>query len=140
MPGGESAYANAVTNQRGQRGRRVRQSADRLRDPDPFGGRPPIDQLELGQKTYLTAKVQPLDLTGVRTVTVGVIMWLLAFFALLPVYSTLQEHDRGWWLWTSIAGFGLGLLGLEYCRRRRDRLSAQSDAEPATSPLGAAGH
>jgi hypothetical protein len=129
-----------VTNQGSQRGRPVRQSADRLRDPDPFGGRPQIHQIELGQKTFVTAKVQPLDLTGVRTVAVGVIMWLLAFIALLPFYSTLQEHDRGWWLWTSIAGFGLGLLGLEYCRRRRDRLAAQSDAEPETTPLGAPGH
>jgi len=24
-----------------------------------------------------------------------------------------------WWLWTCLAGFGLGLFGLEYCRRRR---------------------
>jgi hypothetical protein len=120
-------------------GRRVRTSAERLRDPDPLGGRPPIDQIELGQKTYLTARVQPLDLTGVRTVTVGAILWLVAFFALLPFYSTLEENDHGWWLWTCIAGFGLGLLGLEYCRRRRDRLAAQPDREPETSPLGAAG-
>jgi hypothetical protein len=95
--------------------------------------------MELGQKTYVTAKVQPLDLTGVRTVTVGTILWLLAFFALLPFYSALQRHDHGWWLWTCIAGFGLGLLGLEYCRRRRDRLASQPHREPATSPLGAAG-
>jgi hypothetical protein len=128
-----------VTNQGGPRARRVRPSADRLRDPDPFGGRPQVDQIELGQKTFVTARVEPLDLTGVRTVTVGVIMWLIAFVALLPFYSTLQEHDRGWWLWTSIAGFGLGLLGLEYCRRRRDRLSAQSGAEHETSRLGDAG-
>jgi uncharacterized protein DUF2530 len=129
-----------VTNQRSPRGRRIRQSADMLRDPDPLGGRPHIDQIELGQKTYLTARVQPLDLTGVRTVTVGAILWLLAFFALLPFYSTLQEHDRGWWLWTSIAGFGLGLLGLEYCRRRRDRLAAQAAVDPETSPVRPARH
>jgi hypothetical protein len=122
-----------------EQGRRLRQSGDRLRDPDPLGGRPQIEQIELGQKTYLTAKVQPLDLTGVRTVTVGAILWLVAFIAILPFYSTLQEHDRGWWLWTCIAGFGLGLLGLEYCRRRRDRLAAQPDEEQETSPLGAAG-
>lgn len=122
-----------------QQGRRLRPSGDRLRDPDPFGGRPQVEQIELGQKTYLMAKVQPLDLTGVRTVTVGAILWLIAFIAILPFYSTLQEHDRGWWLWTCIAGFGLGLLGLEYCRRRRDRLAAESDEDHETSPLGAAG-
>jgi hypothetical protein len=122
-----------------QPGRRLRQSGDRLRDPDPFGGRPQVEELELGHKTYRTAKVQPLDLTGVRTVTVGAVLWLIAFFALLPFYSTLQEHDHGWWLWTCIAGFGLGLLGLEYCRRRRDRLAARPPQVPETSPLGAAG-
>jgi hypothetical protein len=95
--------------------------------------------MELGQKTYVTARVQPLDLTGVRTVTIGAILWLIAFFALLPFYSTLQEHDHGWWLWTCIAGFGLGLLGLEYCRRRRDRLATQADEGHETSPLGASG-
>jgi hypothetical protein len=128
-----------VTRQRGQRGKRLREPADRVRDPDPFGGRPPIEQIELGQKTFVTAKVQPLDLTGVRTVTVGSILWLLAVLALLPFYSTLQEDDRGWWLWTCIAGFGLGLLGLEYCRRRRDRLAAHPEHEQEESPLGAAG-
>ena len=128
-----------MTRQRSQRGRRLNQPSDRLRDPDPFGGRPPIEQIELGQKTYVTAKVQPLDLTGVRTVTIGAVMWLLAFLALLPFYSTLQEHDRGWWLWTCVAGFGLGLLGLEYCRRRRDRLAAHPAQEAESSPLGAAG-
>ena len=120
-------------------GRRVRTSADRLRDPDPLGGRPPIDEIEIGEKTYVTATVQPLDLTGVRTVAVGAILWLIAFFALLPFYPTLEDSDRGWWLWTSIAGFGMGLLGLEYCRRRRDRIAARPQQEPETSPLGAAG-
>jgi hypothetical protein len=120
-------------------GRRANRRAERRRDPDPFGGRPPIEQIEIRQKTYLTANVQPLDVTGVRTVTVGAILWLVAFVALLPFYPTLQDHDRGWWLWTCFAGFGLGLLGLDYCRRRRARLAAHPEQEIETSPLGAAG-
>jgi hypothetical protein len=117
----------------------LNRSGERRRDPDPFGGRPPIHQIEIRQKTYVTAKVQPLDVTGVRTVTVGAIFWLVAFFALLPFYSTLQENDHGWWLWTCSAGFGLGLLGLDYCRRRRNRLASLPEQEVETSPLGAAG-
>lgn len=119
--------------------RRGPRPTDRLRDPDPFGGRPPIDQIEIRKKTYFTAKVQPLDLTGVRTVTVGAVLWAVAFFALLPFYSTLQKNDHGWWLWTCSAGFGLGLLGLDYCRRRRRKLAAQPEREVETSPIGAAG-
>jgi hypothetical protein len=120
-------------------GRRLNRTSERRRDPDPFGGRPPIEQIEIRQKTYVTAKVQPLDVTGVRTVTVGAVLWLVAFFALLPFYSTLQKNDHGWWLWTCSAGFGLGLLGLDYCRRRRNRLASMPEQEVATSPLGAAG-
>ena len=111
-----------------------------LPDPDPFGGRPPIDSIEIRQKTYVTAtEVPPLDVTGVRTIGVGVALWIIAFAALLPFYSTLQEDDRGWWLWTCMAGFGLGLLGLEYCRRRRNRMAERPEQEVETSPLGAAG-
>lgn len=119
-------------------GRRVNRVAERKRDPDPFEGRPPIDQLEIRRKTYVTATVQPLDVSGVRTVTVGTVLWLVALVALLPFYPSLQDHDRGWWLWTCCAGFGLGLLGLEYCRRRRTR-RADRPHEVETSPLGAAG-
>jgi hypothetical protein len=54
-------------------------------------------------------------------------MWLIAFVALLPFYGELEEHGRLWWLWTCLAGCGLGLFGLEYCRRRR-KARAERDA------------
>jgi Protein of unknown function (DUF2530) len=111
----------------------------RPRDPDPFGGRPQFEQIEIGQRRYVVAPVTPLDVTGVRTVTVGTVVWAIAFLALLPFYGTLQDQGRTWWLWTCLAGVGLGLLGLEYCRRRRDRLMAEPDQEVEASPLGAAG-
>jgi hypothetical protein len=132
-----SAYAGAVGTSKS----RLRYRPDeRVPDPDPLGGRPPIEKIEIGQKTYVTAKVQPLDVTGIRTVTVGTIVWLLGFLAILPFYSTLRDDGHGWWLWTCLAGFGLGLLGLEYCRRRRQRQLGDSDGDVETSPLGAAGH
>lgn len=83
-----------------------------LRDDQP-------GQHEFGNRTYLVAEVEPLDVDGVRTVEIGVGVWLVAFVALLPFYGRLEEAGRLWWLWTCLAGFGLGLLGLEYCRRRR---------------------
>jgi hypothetical protein len=83
---------------------------------------PPADEVkthEIGRRTYIVANVDPLDLDGVRTVAVGAGLWLLAFVLLLPFYGRLQETDRVWWLWTCLAGFGLGVLGWDYCRRRR---------------------
>jgi Protein of unknown function (DUF2530) len=71
-------------------------------------------------RAYLVADVQPLDVDGVRTVEVGIVVWLVAFVALLPFYSPLADAGRLWWLWTCMAGLGLGLFGLEYCRRRRN--------------------
>jgi hypothetical protein len=74
---------------------------------------------EIGNRTYIVADVDPLDVDGVRTVTVGSALWLLAFLGLLPFYGQLQDSGRSWWLWTCLAGLALGLFGLEYTRRRR---------------------
>lgn len=66
---------------------------------------------------------RPLDVDGVRSVTVGTVLWVVAFLALLPFRSRLEEAGNGWWLWTCLAGAGLGLLGIEYTRRRRDAIA-----------------
>ncbi|KRF19144.1 hypothetical protein ASG90_03790 [Nocardioides sp. Soil797] len=73
----------------------------------------------MGKRTYIVAPVEPLDVDGVRTLEVGTGLWLLGFIALLPFYGRLADNGQLWWLWTCMAGFGLGLFGLEFCRRRR---------------------
>jgi hypothetical protein len=83
---------------------------------------------EIGRRTYLVADVEPLDVDGVRTIQVGVAVWVVGFVALLPFYGRLQDADRGWILWTCAAGCGLGLVGLEYCRRRKRARIAQRSA------------
>lgn len=93
-----------------------------LRDDQPT-------QHEIGKRTFIVADVEPLDVDGVRTVEVGVALWLIGFIALLPFYSRLEDSGRLWWLWTCLAGFGLGLFGLEYCRRRR-KVRAEMRDEP----------
>ena len=76
---------------------------------------------EIGKRTFVIADVDPLDTNGVRTIQVGTGLWLVAFVALLPFYGRLEQADRTWWLWACMAGFGLGLLGTEICRRRAHR-------------------
>jgi hypothetical protein len=86
---------------------------------DPLDEQPTVH--EIGRRTYLVADVQPLDLDGVRTVEIGTVLWLVAFVAMLPFYGRLEESGRLWWLWACMAGFGLGLFGIEICRKRRSR-------------------
>jgi hypothetical protein len=83
---------------------------------------------EEGGRRYLIADVDPLDVTGVRTVMVGTALFVLAFLALLPFTDELRAHDRLWLLWTCAAGVGLGLFGTHYCRRRAAALAQQSAA------------
>jgi hypothetical protein len=85
---------------------------------------------EIGNRTYIVADVAPLDVDGIRTVEVGTALWLLGFLALLPFYGTLQEQGRTWWLWTCLAGFGLGLFGVEFCRRRKRARTARAPRTP----------
>ena len=109
-----------------------------LRDEQPT-------QHEIGNRTYIVADVEPLDVDGVRTVEVGTALWLLGFLALLPFYGAPRRTTgRTWWLWTCLAGFGLGLFGLEYFRRRRRarRSGRRADPtrarrEPPADPVGA---
>jgi hypothetical protein len=66
---------------------------------------------------------KPVDTDGVRTVVVGTVLWGVATVVLLLLRGRLDEAGNGWWLWTCLAGTGLGLLGIEYTRRRRDAIA-----------------
>ena len=89
---------------------------------------------EFRNKTYLVADVEPLDVDGVRTAQVGTAVFLLGFLALLPFYGRLAENDSTWWLWSCLTGVGLGLLGLEYCKRRRAfRVDVEASEPDATA-------
>lgn len=68
---------------------------------------------------------EPLDVDGTRTVGIGVGVWVVAGLVLLLGYrDDLVAAGNEWWLWSCLAGVGLGLLGWAYCRRRRDRARA----------------
>lgn len=67
--------------------------------------------------------VAPVDNDGVRTVAVGTGLWAVALVVLLIMRTDLDAAGRSWWIWTAVAGVGLGLLGVEYTRRRRDAIA-----------------
>jgi hypothetical protein len=61
--------------------------------------------------------------TGV--ITAG---WAIALVVLLIIRSSLRADVR-WWIWTCVAGLGLGLFGLWYLprlKRARTRSAGQS--------------
>ncbi len=97
-------------------------------------GRPEITELEVGKKTHRVAEVEPMDVDGVRTMTFGTIAWGIVALALVPFWGNLQDQGRTWWLWTAIAGLGLGLMGIEYCKRRRDALAERGEATAPPEP------
>jgi hypothetical protein len=71
------------------------------------------------------APIQPLDVSGLRTVGVGTTGFLGAtLYLLLFQLDWMRSTDRLWWLWTCLAGLGLGVFGFVYCTRRA-RLLAQ---------------
>ncbi len=113
-------------------GHREMERLDRAARRHEFG-RPEITELEIGSKTHKVAEVEPMDVDGVRTMTIGTIVWGVAVIGLLPFLGRLEEQGRTWWLWTALAGFGLGLIGIEYCRRRRNVLRVQPGRRKRTN-------
>jgi hypothetical protein len=96
------------------------------------GGEPPVES-GTGRR-YLIADVEPLDVTGVRTVMVGTGLFVVALLALLPFTDELRDEGRLWWLWTCGAGIALGLFGISYCRRRAAAIAARSRDEGPAHP------
>jgi hypothetical protein len=72
---------------------------------------------------------EPLDVDAVNVVTAGTALWGLVGLGLLLLgRGWLADTGRLHWLGVCAAGFGLGLAGIAYCRRRRARLGRQAAA------------
>ncbi|MBW1597047.1 DUF2530 domain-containing protein [Streptomyces sp. JJ38] len=83
---------------------------------------------------------EPLEGNVVLTVAVGTAAWFVLFLAQLPFYGWFADHGHTWWLWSCLAGGGLGLVGLLYVRardaaiRRAARPSGPEGSGPSGSP------
>ena len=85
------------------------------------GGTPRIDgdsRLNSHDKTSL----KPLEVNGITAVTVGTLAWTITLIVLLFSRSWLTETNRTHWIWISVSGIILGLLGYRYSTRRAKRL------------------
>jgi hypothetical protein len=81
-----------------------------------------------------------LDVDAVGIVMAGTVTWFVAFLVLLPFRTRLADHGHEVWLWTCLAGGGLGLIGLPLAVRhraaaRRARAAGTPDPPPA-DPAG----
>jgi hypothetical protein len=82
----------------------------------------PTSQLARGELVH--AEVKPLDLSGIPSVITGIVAWAVAFVVLFFFRDSLEADGLDWWLWVPVAGFGLGLIGLWYCKRRWNAIQA----------------
>jgi drug/metabolite transporter (DMT)-like permease len=74
----------------------------------------------------------PLEANERLVTWAGIAAWAVALIVLLAVREHIPPSDR-WWIWTCVAGIGLGVFALFYIpylhrsRERAARRRAQSD-------------
>ena len=74
----------------------------------------------------------PLEANERLVTWAGIAAWVVALIVLLAVRAHIPPSDR-WWIWTCVAGIGLGLFALFYIpylhrsRERAARRRAQAD-------------
>lgn len=64
-------------------------------------------------------KLEPMQINEAKVIWIGIGLWAAAFLILLPFRNTLISDGHGWWLYTPLAGAGLGMLGLPMVGRRK---------------------
>jgi hypothetical protein len=77
---------------------------------------------------------RPLETNDVAIIAGGTVAWAVALVAL--VIARLAGTDvHSWWIAMCACGAGLGLIGVRYCRRRRDAIARDAQAsEGAGNP------
>lgn len=85
---------------------------------------------------------EPLEEPVVPTIVGGTVIWFVLFLVQLPFYGWFDDHGHIWWVWTCLAGAGLGLIGIWYVLRRDAairRAAREANTEPGTEPGTEAG-
>jgi hypothetical protein len=69
----------------------------------------------------------PLETNDVAIVAGGTLAWAVACVALVGARLAGAEV-HSWWIVMCAAGAGLGVIGVAYCRRRRDAIARDAGA------------
>ncbi|MBB5934623.1 DUF2530 domain-containing protein [Streptomyces zagrosensis] len=88
--------------------------------------------------TPLHEAPEPLEGNVVATITGGTVVWFVLFLAQLPFYGWFDDNGHLWWVWTCLAGGGLGLIGIWYVRGRDEAIRRAASAADAAAPDTAA--
>lgn len=56
------------------------------------------------------AEPEPVRTDDRRAVLVGLVAWVVALGGLLLALPAVLGRNDGWWLWTVLVGFGIGLV------------------------------
>ena len=67
-------------------------------------------------------ELKPLEVNGITAVTLGTIFWAISLVVLVLLQDWLRQNDRLHWIWISVSGIVLGLLGYRYTTNRVMRL------------------
>jgi hypothetical protein len=81
------------------------------------------------KRSPLREAPEPLEADDVATVAVGTVIWFVLFAVQLPFYGWYSDHGHAWFIWSCLAGGGLGLVGLRYVRARRLAIRRNAEAE-----------
>lgn len=74
----------------------------------------------------------PLATDDRGAVLAGIAVWLVSLVVLMLSRSSLVADGRGWWIWTAVAGIGLGVIGLGHLHRRARRDPGNRRATPSS--------
>jgi hypothetical protein len=67
----------------------------------------------------VSTRPEALQINPRQVIAVGIALFFVAFVVLLPFWSWLGEHHHRDWLWTTLAGWLLGIAGWLLMGRHR---------------------
>jgi hypothetical protein len=79
-------------------------------------------------------ELEPMEFDLTKVVMIGTVVYAVAAVVMLPLHTSLTDGGRGRWPWIAVSGFGLGLLGLYYLKRRDRAIARDAAAAAADEP------
>ena len=72
-------------------------------------------------------QLEPMQINEAKVIWIGIGCWTAAFLIMLPFRKTLIDDGHGWWLYTCLAGAGLGMVGLPMVGRRKTVMRRETE-------------